>query len=55
MDNKLAEIGVARASVDTDKGKDHLYVRGLTVSEAGEDEDLTVLSDHPAIYLRIEW
>jgi hypothetical protein len=55
MDAKLGEIGLTRLSVDTTKGKDHLYARDLALVDAGQDETLTALSDHPAIWVRVSW
>ena len=55
MDAKFAEIGLSRASVDTAEGKDHIYVRGPKVIGAGEDSNLTELSDHPAIWVELSW
>jgi hypothetical protein len=55
MDATFAAIGLAHASVATAKGKDHLYAREVVVSDAGEDADLSALSDHPAIWIEISW
>ncbi|HXC49653.1 MAG TPA: hypothetical protein VN634_02095 [Candidatus Limnocylindrales bacterium] len=55
MDSKFAEIGMARIPIVTNKGKDHLYTRGLTTLAFGEDAALSVLSDHPAVWASVEW
>lgn len=55
MDAKFAEIGLARVPVATTKEKDHIFTRGLTVVAYGEDTDLSVLSDHPAVWATVRW
>ena len=55
MDAKFGGLGLSRVSVNTNKGKDHIYIRSVTALGAGEDATLTVLSDHPAVWVRIDW
>ncbi len=54
-DAKLGEVGLVRASVDTTKGKDHVYVRGPSVTAQGTDPVLSELSDHPAVWVALHW
>jgi hypothetical protein len=55
MDAKFGEIGLARAPIVTNKNKDHIYTRGLTLVASGEDAALTPLSDHPAVWVEVRW
>ena len=48
-------IGLTRVPIVTPKAKDHIYTRGLTVIDYGEDSALGQLSDHPAVWARLSW
>ena len=55
MDAKFEGKDLVRVPLMTEKGKDHIYIRGLNALEWGEDTDLSKLTDHPAVWVRVEW
>lgn len=46
--------GLRQASRNTGMGKDFIFTRGVEVTRSGIDADLSLLSDHPAIWTEIQ-
>jgi hypothetical protein len=57
LDQLFAAVGLARVTTAAALAtqKDHIYARGLTLVATGEDQGLSRLSDHPAIWASFEW
>ena len=55
MPASICEMILARAPIVTTKAKDHIYTRNVTLLDAGEDTALSALSDHPAVWVQVEW
>ena len=50
----FGELGYDCYKVPNRKNKDFIFVKGLNVTQVGEDTELSELSDHPAIWVDVE-